>query len=123
MLQAKRGSHIVITTIMFNFIASALMVYLLTGLLQKAPISGPARATLRKAAILPKLGWLFEPLGFDMGSSPLNITFLLALVMACSCLGADLAHQAGLRNADARHLATRGQLCGDESKRASSSSP
>ena len=28
-LQAKRGSHIVITTIMFNFIASALMAYLL----------------------------------------------------------------------------------------------
>src|SRR5215217_2892671 len=26
-LQAKRGSHIVITTIMFNFIASSLMVY------------------------------------------------------------------------------------------------
>ena len=28
-LQAKRGSHIVITTIMFNFIASSLMVYLI----------------------------------------------------------------------------------------------
>ena len=28
-LQARRGSHIVITTIMFNFLASALMVYLL----------------------------------------------------------------------------------------------
>src|SRR5205085_2157575 len=28
-LQARRGSHIVITTIMFNFIASALMTYLL----------------------------------------------------------------------------------------------
>src|SRR6478609_3221316 len=28
-LQAKRGSHVVITTIMFNFIASALMIYLL----------------------------------------------------------------------------------------------
>src|SRR3979409_740174 len=28
-LQAKRGSHVVFTTIMFNFIASAVMVYLL----------------------------------------------------------------------------------------------
>ncbi len=28
-LQAKRGSHIVITTIMFNFIAAALMTYLM----------------------------------------------------------------------------------------------
>ena len=31
-LQAKRGSHIVITTIMFNFIASAIMVWLLAGI-------------------------------------------------------------------------------------------
>ncbi len=81
-LQAKRGSHIVITTIMFNFIASALMVYLLTGLLQKSANLGPRSRDFAEGAILPKLGWLFEPLGFDMGSSPLNITFLLALVMA-----------------------------------------
>ena len=32
-LQARRGSHIVITTIMFNFIAAALMVYLLVNVL------------------------------------------------------------------------------------------
>ena len=42
-LQAKRGSHIVITTIMFNFIASALMTYLLVDVLvqpgQQAPRS------------------------------------------------------------------------------------
>ncbi len=33
-LQAKRGSHVVITTIMFNFIASALVVYLLVNVLK-----------------------------------------------------------------------------------------
>jgi len=33
-LQAKRGSHIVITTIMFNFIAAALLNYLLIGALK-----------------------------------------------------------------------------------------
>ena len=32
-LQAWRGSHIVITTIMFNFVASALMVYLMVNVL------------------------------------------------------------------------------------------
>ena len=32
-LQARRGSHIVITTIMFNFIAAALMTYLLVNVL------------------------------------------------------------------------------------------
>ena len=34
-LQAYRGSHIVITTIMFNFLASALMVYLLVHVLRE----------------------------------------------------------------------------------------
>lgn len=81
-LQAKRGSHIVITTIMFNFIASALMVYLLTGALQKSANLGPRSRDFAEGAILPKLGWLFEPFGLNMGSSPLNITFLLALVVA-----------------------------------------
>ncbi|MDA8870145.1 ABC transporter permease [Rhizobiaceae bacterium] len=81
-LQAKRGSHIVITTIMFNFIASALMVWLLTGWLQKSANLGPRSRDFAEGAILPKLGWLFEPFGLAMGSSPLNITFLLALLMA-----------------------------------------
>jgi ABC-type uncharacterized transport system permease subunit len=35
-LQAYRGSHVVITTIMFNFIASALLVYLLVNVLKRA---------------------------------------------------------------------------------------
>jgi acetolactate synthase small subunit len=33
-LQAKRGSHIVITTIMFNYIAGSLMIYLLVDILR-----------------------------------------------------------------------------------------
>jgi len=33
-LQAKRGSHVVITTIMFNYIASALLIYLLVNQLK-----------------------------------------------------------------------------------------
>ena len=81
-LQAKRGSHIVITTIMFNFIASALMVYLLAGPLQKSANLGPRTRDFEAGGQIPKLDWLFKPFGIDMGASPLNITFLLALVMA-----------------------------------------
>ena len=81
-LQATRGSHIVITTIMFNFIAAALMVYLLTGVLQKSPTLGPRSRDFEAGAQIPKLDWLFNPFGVDVGSSPLNIVFLLALVMA-----------------------------------------
>ncbi|MEM7464389.1 MAG: ABC transporter permease [Pseudomonadota bacterium] len=81
-LQAKRGSHIVITTIMFNFIASAVMVYLLAGPLQKSATLGPRTRDFEAGAQIPKLDWMFSPFGIDLGSSPLNITFLLALVMA-----------------------------------------
>ena len=35
-LQAKRGSHVVITTIMFNFIAAAIMVYMVVNVLKPA---------------------------------------------------------------------------------------
>ena len=39
-LQAYRGSHVVITTIMFNFIASALMVFLLVDVIRdRRPVS------------------------------------------------------------------------------------
>ena len=81
-LQAKRGSHVVITTIMFNFIASALMVYLLAGPLQKSANLGPRTRDFETGGQIPKLDWLFSPFSIEMGASPLNITFLLALVMA-----------------------------------------
>lgn len=81
-LQAKRGSHVVITTIMFNFIASALMVYLLAGPLQKSANLGPRTRDFEAGGQIPKLDWLFSPFGIEMGASPLNITFLLALIMA-----------------------------------------
>lgn len=81
-LQARRGSHIVITTIMFNFIASALMVYLLAGPLQKSANLGPRSRDFAEGGQLPKLDWLFAPLGLDMGTSPLNVSFLLAIIMA-----------------------------------------
>ena len=52
-LQAKRGSHVVITTIMFNFIASALMVYLLVDVLKPAGSMNPESAQFPPNTILP----------------------------------------------------------------------
>ena len=46
-LQAERGSHIVITTIMFNFISSALMVYLLVNVM-KVPARWRRKAALSR---------------------------------------------------------------------------
>jgi ABC-type uncharacterized transport system permease subunit len=81
-LQAKRGSHIVITTIMFNFIAASTMVYLLVDVLKPAVSMAPETRTLLPGAQLPKLGWMLEALGMSVRSAPLNISFLLALLMA-----------------------------------------
>ncbi|WP_187969175.1 ABC transporter permease [Aquibium microcysteis] len=81
-LQAKRGSHIVITTIMFNFIAASLMVYLLVGPLKPMNSMAPQTRTFAQDAWLPKLDWLLELFGATIRSTPLNLSFLLALVMA-----------------------------------------
>ncbi|PZO82515.1 MAG: sugar ABC transporter permease [Mesorhizobium amorphae] len=81
-LQAKRGSHIVITTIMFNFIAASAMVYMLVDVLKPATAMGPQTRTFTEGAHLPKLNWVIELFGPTIRSAPLNLSFLLALVMA-----------------------------------------
>jgi len=81
-LQAYRGSHIVITTIMFNFIAAAVMTWLLTGWLKPAGSMAPETRLFLEGAQLPRLGWLLGAVGLDISSAPLNISFLVALV-AC----------------------------------------
>ena len=83
-LQARRGSHIVITTIMFNFLASALMVYLLVNVLIKPGQMSPETRELAEAAWLPFAHELLEPLGIEMARSPLNLSFLWALLC---CVG------------------------------------
>jgi general nucleoside transport system permease protein len=81
-LQAKRGSHIVITTIMFNFIAASLMVYLLVGPLKPVGQMAPQTRTFLEGGQLPKLNFVFDALGFTVRSSPFNMSFILALVCA-----------------------------------------
>ena len=81
-LQAYRGSHVVITTIMFNFIASTLLVYLLVNHLRPKGTMSVESVPFADSAKLPgmkdALGWL----GIEWPSSPLNISIFLAL-LAC----------------------------------------
>ncbi|OLP52631.1 sugar ABC transporter permease [Rhizobium rhizosphaerae] len=84
-LQAKRGSHIVITTIMFNFIAASLMVYLLTKVLKPMGSMSPQTRTFEAGGRLPKLDWLMSLFGLNIGNAPFNISFLLALLAAFAC--------------------------------------
>lgn len=79
-LQAHRGSHVVITTIMFNFIAASLMVYLLVNVLIKPGQMSPETREFDEATWLPfmheALGWF----GIEVTRTPLNLSLLLALL-------------------------------------------
>ncbi len=72
-LQAKRGSHIVITTIMFNFIGAALMVYLLVNVLIVPGKMAPETRTFLEGGQLPKLDWLMALFGLKLGPAPFNV--------------------------------------------------
>jgi simple sugar transport system permease protein len=79
-LQAYRGSHIVITTIMFNFIAAALMVYLMVNVLIQPGSMSPESREFAANGQLPfmheMLGWF----GFQVTPSPLNLSVVWAAV-------------------------------------------
>ena len=83
-LQAKRGSHIVITTIMFNFIAAAALNYVLVNKLRPVGSMDPASARFPEATHIPALTDLAAGLGMTWGkNTPVNITFLVAIA-ACA---------------------------------------
>lgn len=78
-LQATRGSHVVITTIMFNFLAATLAVYLLVEVIGRPGSMQPETATFAEHAILTPMHRLLAPLGVRLPATPLNSAFLLAL--------------------------------------------
>jgi simple sugar transport system permease protein len=87
-LQAKRGSHIVITTIMFNFIAAAVLNYVLVNVLRPTGSMDPATARFPDAVHLPTLHELLAPLGIAFSkAAPANVSFVVA-VMACLAIWA-----------------------------------
>ena len=81
-LQAYRGSHVVITTIMFNFLASALLVYLLVNRLRAPGNVAIESAAFAASAHLWSARELLALVGLDWPGSPLNASLLLALVCA-----------------------------------------
>ncbi|WP_313352848.1 ABC transporter permease [Paracoccus sp. (in: a-proteobacteria)] len=82
-LQARRGSHIVITTIMFNFIAAALLNYVLVNLLRPVGSMDPASASFPASTHLPKLSEMALGFGIEWGrNTPANVTFFIAIA-AC----------------------------------------
>jgi len=87
-LQAYRGSHTVITTIMFNFIAAALLSYLLVNTLKEPGNMTPESRAFAASAHVPGMHELLNALGLEWPRTPLNLTVLLAVAAA---VGAWLA--------------------------------
>ncbi|MFN7725524.1 MAG: ABC transporter permease [Rubrivivax sp.] len=81
-LQAYRGSHIVITTIMFNFMASALMGYLLVNVLKEPGNMTPESAAFAASAKMPGMHEALAWLGVEWPKTPLNLSVLLAVAAA-----------------------------------------
>ena len=79
-LQAYRGSHVVITTIMFNFIASSLLTYLLVNVMRAHGSMAMESASLAPSARLPSMVAMLSVFGVEWPESPLNTSFLLALL-------------------------------------------
>jgi simple sugar transport system permease protein len=81
-LQATRGSHVVITTIMFNFIAASLMLWLLVDVMSPPGSMNPETRTFAEGGRLPRLD--LSALGVDTGAAPLNVSLIVALL---ACVG------------------------------------
>ena len=82
-LQAKKGSHIVITTIMFNFIAASLLNYLLVNVFRPEGSMDPATRKFSEGTHLPTLHDLLSNIGIPFSkAAPANICFFIA-IFAC----------------------------------------
>lgn len=79
-LQAYRGSHIVITTIMFNFLAASLMVYLLVNVFAEPGQMVPASRAFAEGTGLWTWQELMAAFGIKFAASPLNVSLILALL-------------------------------------------
>jgi simple sugar transport system permease protein len=78
-LLARRGSSLVVNTIMFNFLASALMTWLMTAVLIKPGQAAPETAAFAPSAWMPSFTAMLGAIGLPVASSPANLSLLLAL--------------------------------------------
>ena len=77
-LQAKRGAHVVVTTIMLNYIVAALISYVMVRWLRSNDGSVETR-NFNADAVLPRFSQIFPDFMID---SPLNFAFIVALLVA-----------------------------------------
>ena len=78
--KAKRGSHEVVTTIMFNFIASVIMVNILSHVLRPPKEMSPESREFAEGVWIPQMHEIFDWFGINITQTPLNGTFFFALI-------------------------------------------
>ena len=81
-LQATRGSHIVITTIMFNFIAASLILFMVRGPISRGGPGSPETRPFAETAQMPYVHETLQAIGVPFARSPLNLSILIALAVA-----------------------------------------
>jgi len=79
-LQAYRDSHIVITTIMFNYIASAIMGYLLVNVMRIPGQMNAETYPFPETGRVPQFHEILAHFGVHWPVTPFNLSFLLALL-------------------------------------------
>jgi simple sugar transport system permease protein len=84
-LQGRRQTHVVVTTIMFNFLAGALMTYLLNNWLLAPGGGSPETRPFAPQATLPALHEILALVGIQIAHSPANLALVVALIaVACT---------------------------------------
>ena len=79
-LLARRGSSVVVTTIMFNFIAAALMTWLMTSVMIAPGQAAPETPVFPKAHWMPSFTDILGSMGIRVANSPANLSLLLAVL-------------------------------------------
>ena len=87
LLKVYRGAHEVISTLMMNFVANAILLYLLSGALkdpnQQGSIAQQQTPPIKPSAQVGSMVPFFNKIGFDFRSSaPVTWFFVLAIVAA-----------------------------------------
>jgi ABC-type uncharacterized transport system permease subunit len=108
LLLARRGSSLVVTTIMFNFIAAALMTWLLTSVMIKPGQAAPETASFDPALWMPSFSKIAGAMGVTIAKSPANVSLLLALGAVA------LAHILVRRTVWGYEFRVLGGLCRDQ---------
>lgn len=80
---ARRGSHLVITTIMFNFLASLLMIYLIVNYFRENSSMIPASGAISPSLELLRFDQFLAGFGIVIPETPLNV---MALVAVAACI-------------------------------------